>query len=74
MCPRRVTSSSLPGSTGSTGRAVGLLGGDPVPLDGVQGRAGGAVADQGGGDQGDQVGDGELDEELAQRLVVLASC
>ena len=48
------------------------LDGAPVALDRVQRRAGGAVADEGGGDQRDQVRDGELEQQLAQRLVVLA--
>ncbi len=52
---------------------AGTLGRDPVPLHRSQCRAGDAIADQGRRDQGCQIGNRQLQQEFAERLVVLAS-
>ena len=54
-------------------RCIGALGRAAVPLHRGQCCAGNAVPDQGCGEQGGQVGDDELEQQLTQRFVVLAS-
>ena len=44
---------------------VGPLGGQAVSLDRVQGCPSGSVSDERGGDQGGEVGDGQLEQQLA---------
>lgn len=61
----------LAGGDGEQRRPVGVLRGEAVSLDRVEGCPGGSVADERGGDQGGEVGDGELEQQLTQCLVVL---
>src|SRR5205085_3192488 len=56
------------------GRGVGQGRGTvPVTLHRVERGAGGAVADVGGGEQGEAVGEGELGQQLPQGLVAVAA-
>ena len=76
VCPSRVTSSSRPVGyvePQPVGAAGDLGGAAPVALDGAQRGAGEEVADDGGDRERAEAGEGELEQELAQRLVAVVA-